>query len=177
MRAHHLLLLCISVCICLAGCAKPSVEGETKAYNANVGKSKKYQELYPAFASTLKADADKAAALFKEGEGMAGEEAIAKMKDANKSFGSTLMTLQKIESMEEKVRDQMSSLDELGEKLNVKMFMWIFGTSLTVVGGIGAILVGLMFKTQESIRSSLSCWATQSWPPRWPTGCSNEAST
>ncbi len=45
--------------------------------------------------------------------------------------------------------------EELGEKLNVKMFMWIFGTSLTVVGGIGAILVGLMFKTQESIRSSL----------------------
>lgn len=106
----------VLACALIIGCSKPSVEGETKKYTANVDMSKKYQELYPGFASAMKADADKAAAIFKEAEGMTGEEAIAKMQEANKSFGQVLMTLQKIESTEDKIKEELDTLDKLDKK-------------------------------------------------------------
>jgi hypothetical protein len=114
-------LLCVVfaafITICFpAGCAKPSIEGETRNFNGAAEKSKKYQDLYPAFRTVLAADAEKAAKMFKEGEGMGGEGGIKKMQEANRSFGTVLSKLEGIEPMEEKIRGELSALDKLGEK-------------------------------------------------------------
>ena len=82
-RLRAVLFALFTALVLVSACGKATVESETKAWNSNVSKVKELMAQYPGLKPALEARMAEAEEINKKADSLSGDEAVAKLKDAN----------------------------------------------------------------------------------------------
>lgn len=100
----RVLVLFLAFALVLGGCKK-TVEGEQKAYEANVAEVTALKATYPGFAKVLDARLENAKGIYESASSLSGDEQIAKLSEANAALsGGFVSELRAIEKKVEELR-------------------------------------------------------------------------
>lgn len=101
----RILVLLLTVALSLAGGCKKTVEGEQKAYEANVAEVNALKATYPGFAGVLDARLENAKGIHEAASSMSGDAQIEKLSEANAALsGGFVSELRAVEKKVEELR-------------------------------------------------------------------------
>jgi hypothetical protein len=101
----RVLVLLLAIALVLVGGCKKTVEGEQKAYEANVAEIGALKATYPGFASVLDARLEKAKGIYEASSSLSGDAQIEKLSEANAALsGGFVSELRAIEKKIDELR-------------------------------------------------------------------------
>jgi hypothetical protein len=99
----RLLILFLALTLTLVGGCKKTVEGEQKAYEANVAEVTALKATYPGFSSVLDARLENAKGIYGAASSLSGDDQIAKLSEANAALSGGFVS--ELRSVEKKVEE------------------------------------------------------------------------